>query len=283
MNPIVFHFASGHAFFTGTALLLLSAGLSCFGSDVVKRITVGAFIFGVAIVVISAAPIPYWCYGLTGLGAIAWGISYFYEAARIWCRIGFALSCVIPIGFEIPYHVYWGVDESTDRRVAIVGDSITAGMGGSDRSRRWPDILSEDHRVEVIDLSNPGETVSSAHKQLHDRQINASLVIVEIGGNDLLGSTSSSDFRADLDELLGHLAKRDRQIIMFELPLPPLRNEYGRMQRQLASRHNVVLIPKRILMGILAPRENTVDTVHLTQEGHDAMARIVWGLIKPAY
>ena len=44
---------------------------------------------------------------------------------------------------------------------------------------------------------------------------------------------------------------------MFELPLPPLKNEFGRAQRDLAAQFHVLLIPKRLLIGMItgeAPR-----------------------------
>ena len=73
------------------------------------------------------------------------------------------------------------------------------------------------------------------------------VVLLEIGGNDVLGSTSARDYERDLDKLLGLLTAPNRQIIMFELPLPPFYNEFGRAQRHVAEKYRVLLlIPKRI-------------------------------------
>jgi acyl-CoA thioesterase-1 len=108
-------------------------------------------------------------------------------------------------------------------------------------------------------------------------------VIVEIGGNDLLGSTTTTKFAADLEALLKHLQTADRQILMFELPLPPFFIEYGRIQRSLAARHNVALIPKRVLLSIIAGNGSTLDSIHLTQSGHQDMADSVWCVLQPAF
>jgi acyl-CoA thioesterase-1 len=69
---------------------------------------------------------------------------------------------------------------------------------------------------------------------------------------------------------------------MFELPIPPLYEGFGRVQRDLASRHGVALIPKRVLLSVVEAAEATIDSIHLTQQGHDRMASFVWALLEPA-
>jgi acyl-CoA thioesterase I len=70
---------------------------------------------------------------------------------------------------------------------------------------------------------------------------------------------------------------------MFELPLPPFNHEYGRIQRSLALKHKVLLVPKRVFLSILAASDSTLDTIHLSQAGHQAMAACVWQLVSSAY
>jgi lysophospholipase L1-like esterase len=72
-------------------------------------------------------------------------------------------------------------------------------------------------------------------------------------------------------------------VVMFELPLPPFRNEYGRVQRKLASKYGVVLIPKRVFVGVLTEEGATMDGVHLSPQGHERMAEIVWNSIRAVY
>ena len=61
--------------------------------------------------------------------------------------------------------------------------------------------------------------------------------------------------------------------------LPPLFGEFGRVQRRAAKKYGVKLIPKRILMGVLSRREATSDSIHLTGNGQQAMARAVWRIV----
>lgn len=59
---------------------------------------------------------------------------------------------------------------------------------------------------------------------------------------------------------------------MFELPLPPFHNGYGQAQRALAKKYNVTLIPKDWLASVIAKTGNTLDGLHLSQKGHNALA-----------
>jgi acyl-CoA thioesterase-1 len=63
----------------------------------------------------------------------------------------------------------------------------------------------------------------------------------------------------------------------------PFANEFGRIQRRLAHKHGVVLIPKRAFAGLLAADNATVDSVHLSRHGQELMGTLVWELIQGAY
>jgi len=163
----------------------------------------------------------------------------------------------------------------------VIGDSMSAGMGGND-DRTWTSHLPE--RIEVHNLARPGATTAMALKsQASQLPKTGGIVLLEIGGNDLLGDTSSAQFERDLDRLLRAVKADDRTLVMFELPLPPLSNEYGRIQRRLAARYGVHLIPKRIMIQVLAGGGATLDSIHLTEAGHERMAAEVWKILAPAY
>lgn len=70
---------------------------------------------------------------------------------------------------------------------------------------------------------------------------------------------------------------------MVELPLPPLCNGFGLVQRRRAAEHGVALIPRRVLMGVLTGDDATTDGLHLTPAGHERMAGAVWAALRPVY
>jgi acyl-CoA thioesterase-1 len=143
----------------------------------------------------------------------------------------------------------------------------------------WPQVLRDQLGYQVLDLSQAGATVASAMTQGARVPAGPSVVLIEIGGNDLLGNTSSGEFESGLRKLLDRVHGAGRQVLMFELPLLPLRNEYGRIQRRLAEEYGAVLIPKRVLAGAIGLRGGTLDGLHLSDEGHQSIARSVSSIL----
>ena len=110
---------------------------------------------------------------------------------------------------------------------------------------------------------------------------NDHLVLVEIGGNDLLLGVSSDEFGKALDELLTNIATPNRTVMMFELPLLPNKIAYGQIQRRLSEKHGVSLIPKRYFAQVLADANATTDGLHLSASGAHRMAALVTQALSP--
>ena len=96
----------------------------------------------------------------------------------------------------------------------------------------------------------------------------------------MLGHTDSSAFYGQLDKLLGMLKKGNPRIVMFELPLLPFWNAFGRDQRLLAEIYGVTLIPKSYLGGIFGSKGATLDGLHFSPKGHNQLARMVNRLLR---
>jgi acyl-CoA thioesterase I len=226
----------------------------------------------------------------------------------LWLRRATALIWLGIIALEVPYQFAPHLPPLGKQPLWIIGDSVTAGLGSNEQT--WPDLLPES--VEVHNLAQPGATTAMAvASQANQIPYVGGVVLIEIGGNDLLlAGGSAGQFEKDLDALLlrvcggsagaspsqgataglpssafnsAEALPSGRTVIMFELPLPPFCNEYGRIQRRLAARYGVRLIPKRVLIGVLAGGSATLDSIHLTEAGHQRMANEVWAVIRPAY
>lgn len=283
MNWLLFHIVSGHAFFSGVAFILVAAMASARSTLFRKRLAVLSFLIGALGVTVSATAIPYWCYGIAIVVTLTWLISAYRASWRRWARLSVIVVWIAVAAVEVPYHITPSLAPAPSRSMTVIGDSVTAGMGESDNTVRWPALLAEERQISIQDISHMGETTASALTRAQSQQIDSPVVFLEIGGNDLLGNTTSAQFARNLDALLEYVCVPGRQVMMLELPLPPFRNEYGRIQRSLARKHGVALVPKRLFLSVLAAEDSTVDTIHLTQAGHRRMATLVWHLVKPAF
>ncbi len=281
MHWIVYHIASGHAFFSGLLFVCLAVVFS--QADKTRWLAKISLLVGVISIGLTSTPLAYWFYVL-GLSISAIWLIRPKRIAKSQ-TIGVLLIgwCILAFLFELPNQWLPFVTPTQDQRLVIIGDSVTAGMGGSDTTQKWPIILAEEYSIDIQDLSHPGATASSALKRVRSDPPIGELVVIEIGGNDVLGSTSSSQFQHDLTALFESLAVPGRQMVMLELPLIPFYHEYGRIQRHVANQFDVKLVPKAHFLAVLAEEKATVDSIHLTQHGHAMMAKMIWQVVKPAY
>jgi acyl-CoA thioesterase-1 len=196
--------------------------------------------------------------------------------------IGLACVWIVLAVWEMPRQIAPTCAPGQPRAVTIFADSLTAGMEENE-AVTWPRLLAQAHDIEVHDWSRMGETVKSALERNRHRPIPPSIVLIELGGNDLLGSTTATDFEAALDRLLAHVAAPGREVFLFELPPLPWDASFTAAQRRVARRYSVKLIPKRVLTGVVFSEGARVDGVHLSQAGHDRMARVVWDLLRPGW
>ena len=59
---------------------------------------------------------------------------------------------------------------------------------------------------------------------------------------------------------------------MLELPWAPFHDGFRRAQREIAQKHGVTLIPRKVFSWVLSGQESTVDGIHLSNRGHEKMA-----------
>jgi len=107
------------------------------------------------------------------------------------------------------------------------------------------------------------------------------LVLIEIGGNDLLMGVSSDEYGEALDALLSKVAAPNRTVLMSELPLLPNKIAYGQIQRSLSAKSRVALIAKRYFAQVIGDADGTTDGLHLSASGARRMAALVAQVLSP--
>lgn len=282
MNVIVGHIASGQAFFSGSILLVLGVYGAAFTSR--SRWAATGIALGLILMTVSSTPLGLIYYGLLITSAIGFGGSLRFRERKpeLPKRFAYVLcgTAIVGVGLEARFHMLPRVEVDSRARVFIFGDSLTAGI--VDGETTWPELFQESTQLEVHDHSRVGARVATMIEIANRQDLDGQVVVLEIGGNDILLGTSVAEFESRLNDLLAQVTQRAKHVVMFELPLPPFFHAFGAAQRKLADQHRVTLIPKHVLMGVLTTGDSTLDSIHLSSDGHRVMAAQVAKIIQPS-
>jgi acyl-CoA thioesterase-1 len=285
-NDAVWFCASGKAFFLGIALLVVSLLTSVYSKK--KTVFLSSIIFtllGLVLIWLSSTPSSRFWWWLWVLG---FGFLYIKEAAAnnlhnktLWTvRISLILLCLLSGFIESRYWLSPSIFLNSTPTIYVIGDSVSSGIGGPDENT-WPKILSGKLNLPVVNLAIAGATADSALKRQVPRAKEiSSMIIIEIGGNDILNSTKPDVFEKSMRQIFSNLNTTANQVVWFELPLLPWNTEYGRIQRNLAKEFYITLIPKRILSEVFQTPGATSDSIHLTQKGHQLLGQEIYQLFK---
>jgi lysophospholipase L1-like esterase len=286
MNPFLAHFASGQSLYSGVLLIVLGMLIELkYSTRWVRILSRGIIILGTAGIAASSVPQPWWLLVTWGVVFLGWRVSSNSDSSILpfganQARIAFLVVTAVVLLAEIP-HVYPPSPlERSPNSILIVGDSLTAGTYRLDPEHRWPALFESRYGTELHVIAQPGWTVTQAAEAITPQSLPDSYdaAVLVIGGNDVLRDQSPAQFRRNLEGLIQKV-KRDRPVYMVELPLPPLGYTYGRIQRSMAARYDVHLIPKHRLTQVMTGR--TLDGIHLSKKGHLAMARMIRRTLVP--
>ncbi|MEP7181997.1 MAG: GDSL-type esterase/lipase family protein [Betaproteobacteria bacterium] len=161
--------------------------------------------------------------------------------------------------------------------VLVIGDSITNGYG-VDPAAAWPALLAERTGWRVTAVGVNGDRASGGRARLPallDDEVPA-LVIIELGGNDLLQRVPAAETVADLDAMIEAARSKGARVALMAAPQPTAVGVVAGLTaagfyRDLAQKRNVTLIGKA-LPAVLSDRSLLQDPVHPNAAGHRALA-----------
>jgi acyl-CoA thioesterase I len=151
----------------------------------------------------------------------------------LWVKLRFSAATVLFLsvmalsGSELAHRNMPLIAGAPSDHLVLIGDSISSGI--DPRVPAWPTLFEQMTGISVKNLSKPGATVVDGRAMAVQTTPRDHIVLIEIGGNDLLSGASSADFGRNLELLLSSLAVPGRTIVMFELPLLPTTITYGRI------------------------------------------------------
>ncbi|MGL5096197.1 MAG: hypothetical protein ACRDD1_11450, partial [Planctomycetia bacterium] len=149
MNHFVYFIASGWIFFLGVGLIL-TACLASAVSASIRRIAKSAAVVGMVFVAASATPLPFGLYAVGFLFLMLWlftepsavvVLSQRRRRFQIALRTFTVLIATASVLWELPFHFTPVLTPTSARVLAIVGDSLAAGV--EDGERTWPKLLAD--------------------------------------------------------------------------------------------------------------------------------------------
>ncbi len=213
---------------------------------------------------------------------LLWYVATNLSVGRRTQRLATALLAAMLIvlsGFELQHRSLPLISGMPSDHLVIIGDSISAGI--DPRVPPWPTVMQATTGIRVKNLSSVGAFTAEGLGMAAKVESEDRVVLIEMGGNDLMGGVPSVQFGRSLDAVLQKVTAPGRTVVMFELPLLPDRISYGQIQRRLAKKYGVWLIPKRYFTGVIGGANATSDGLHLLPEGTRRMVTVVADALGP--
>jgi len=169
--------------------------------------------------------------------------------------------------------------DSPGTAIVCLGDSITAGVGATE-GHGYPEVLAGRLGSEVVNDGVPGDTAAGGLARLP--QVLAQdpwLVIVELGGNDILRQVPVERTEEALDGIVRQLLAA-RVLPVLVAVEGPFGGSHGEMYARLAKRYRVPVV-RDVLRHILFDPSLKADEVHPNDLGHARLAEAVAATVEP--
>ncbi len=280
VNPFLLYFASGESLYLGAAVLVLLVVISPFLQPpwLLRLRNISAWLT-LVLIVMSSPPFAWIVDVIFGAAFLCWLIAWNKASDQVFTKIRVVTMVLLLLlllalpTVELPHRKMPVLKGEASDHLVVIGDSISSGLGT--RVTPWPAVMQGMSGVEVRNVLSPGATVADGLAMAQRVGPDDRLILIELGGNDLIAGESLDVFARGLEAVLARLTVAGRMIVMFELPLLPDRIAYGRIQRRLARKYGVSLIPKRYLTDVIAGQDATSDGLHLSDVGARRMAAVV--------
>lgn len=166
--------------------------------------------------------------------------------------------------------------------ILAIGDSLTQGVGTSE-DKAYPAVLARLLNQPVINAGLSGNTSTQALQRLPVllSKYRPTLVIICIGGNDMLKRHQASVLKKNLAEMIVLSQQAGAQVMLIGVPEASLSMKVPELYKNIAEKYQVTLDDKT-LRELLRDSQYKSDTVHLNATGYQALANQIYLLIKPS-
>ncbi len=171
--------------------------------------------------------------------------------------------------------------------VLVLGDSLSVGYG-LPAEESWVRLLQEKlenqgYEYRVVNASISGDTTQGGLTRLPRalEKYRPELVIIELGGNDGLRGIPLETIRTNIDSMIRRSLDAGAQVLLVGMRIPPnygpnYSEKFHSIYRELASQHEVLLLPF-FLDGVALNAElMQADGIHPNGEAQPVLMESVW-------
>lgn len=171
-----------------------------------------------------------------------------------------------------------------ERRIVALGDSLFAGYGlqpGEGYPARLEAALrARGINAKIVDAGVSGDTTAAGRERmafvLDSQNPPPELVLISLGGNDMLRGIDPGQTRANLDAMLTELGKRKIHAVLMGMLAPPnlgadYRAKFDPIYPALAKKHDAALVPFFMQPVVARPDLVQADHIHPTRVGIEAI------------
>ncbi|HEX4962201.1 MAG TPA: arylesterase [Thermoanaerobaculia bacterium] len=163
--------------------------------------------------------------------------------------------------------------------IVVLGDSIASGYGVGE-GEAFPEVVGAKLKTEVINAGVPGDTTGDGLARLD--QVLAQdpwLVVVELGGNDILRQVPPEQAEQNLRRILDRLLAAKVLPVLIEVDAP-FAGRYNAMYDRLADDYHIPIVDD-VLGEILRSPSLKSDQVHPNAQGQRELADAVAKELEP--
>jgi lysophospholipase L1-like esterase len=166
--------------------------------------------------------------------------------------------------------------------IVAFGDSLTYGTGAAE-SESYPAVLAQLIGRRVVRAGVPGEVTTQGLARV-EQVIEAhrpALMIVCLGGNDMLRKVDEAQVKKNLGEIIRTIRSRGIAVVLVGVPKPALITSAPAFYGELAKEFGIPYEGK-VVTDVMYQLDLKADPIHPNARGYRRMAEAIAELLKKA-
>jgi acyl-CoA thioesterase I len=194
-----------------------------------------------------------------------------------WLMIGIALL-LAGCGGKTPQLAKLGANDV----IVAFGDSLTYGTGAAEHES-YPAVLAQVISRTVVRAGVPGEVTAQGLQRLPDvlAEHKPRLVIVCLGGNDMLRQVSEAEITANLRAIVRKVRDSGAQAILIGVPRPALLTSAPKFYEEIAKEF-AIPYEGSVVTSVLYKSDLKSDAIHPNAHGYRKIAEALAALLRKA-